>query len=63
MAKLAGLLRKIKELEEKLESCNGAYLMLLQEYTQLKIKYSYEETMEAIKEISKKQRIEGKNLL
>jgi len=63
MAKLAGLLRKIKELEEKLEACAEAYRELLEEHRQLKIKYSYEETMEAVKKFSKKQRIEGKNLL
>ena len=63
MAKLAGLMKKIKDLEIRLEACTQAYTMLLNEYRELKIKYSYEETMEEVKKFSEKQRIEGKNIL
>ena len=63
MAKLAGLLKKIKELEGRLEACTEAYRELLDEHRKLKIKYSYEETMESVKGFSKKQRIEGKDIL
>ena len=63
MAKLTGLMRKVKELEENLEACAEAYRELLNEHRKLKIKYSYEETMETVKEFSEKQRIEGKDLL
>jgi len=63
MAKLAGLLKKIKDLATRLDACREAYLELLDEHTKLKIKYSYEETMGVVKDFSEKQRIEGKNLL
>jgi len=63
MAKLTGLMKKIEELEKRLEVCTEAYRELLNEHRKLKIKYSYEETMETVKEFSEKQRVEGKDLL
>lgn len=63
MAKLKNLYDKIEGLEKQLETCTEAYRELLNEHRKLKIKYSYEETMEAVKEFSEKQKIEGKNLL
>ena len=63
MAKLTRLLKKIEHLEMRLEACTQAYTMLLNKHMELKLKYSYEETMEEVKKISEKQKIEGKNLL
>ena len=63
MAKLARLLKKIKDLETRLEACTEAYIELLDKHRKLKIKYSYEETMEFVKETEEKRRLEGKNIL
>jgi len=63
MAKLKNLYDKISGLEEQLTICNQAYINLLEKYNKLYTKYSYEETMERIKEIDKKRRLEGKDIL
>jgi len=63
MAKLKNLYDKISGLEEQLVICNQAYINLLEKYNKLYQKYSYEETMERIKEIDKVRKLEGKDIL
>ena len=60
MAKLARLFKKIEELKRQLNACSNAYLDILEKYNKLYQKYSYEETMERVKEIEKIRKIEGK---
>ena len=63
MAKIAGLLKKIKDLETRLEACTEAYTELLDKYRKLYQKHSYEETMEVVKKIGEFRRKEGKIVL
>lgn len=63
MAKIAGLLKKIKDLETRLEACTEAYTELLDKYRKLYCKHSYEETMEVVKKIEEFRRKEGKIIL
>jgi len=63
MAKLKNLFEKINALKEQLRICNKAYLNLLDKYNKLYQKYSYEESIEKVKEINEVRRIEGKIIL
>ena len=63
MAKLAGLMNKVAGLKEQLAICNNAYMDILKKYNKLYQKYSYQETIEKVKEISEKRQLEGKLLL
>jgi len=63
MAKLAGLMNQVAGLKEQLSICNNAYMDILEKYNELYQKYSYQETMDRVKEISEKRQLEGKLLL
>jgi len=51
------------ELKNRLAICTQAYTELLEEYHKLFQKYSYEETMEKVKEIDAKRKLERKLIL
>jgi len=61
MAKLAKLMNQVAGLKEQLSICNQAYEKLLKRYNKLYQKYSYEETIEKVKEINE-QRKDRKNI-
>lgn len=63
MAKLAKLMNEITSLKKQLSICNQAYMNLLEKYNKLYQKYSYQETMERVKEISEKRNLQGKIIL
>ena len=50
-------------LKEQLAICNQAYMDLLEKYNKLYQKYSYQETMERVKEINKVRNLQGKLIL
>ena len=63
MAKLKNLYDKISSLREQLSVCNQAYIILLNKHRKLRIKYSYEETMEEVKRIDKDRNVNKKLIL
>jgi len=62
MAKLAKLLKENASLKEQLAICNQAYMDLLEKYNKLYQKYSYQETMDRVKEIENVRK-KRKNLI
>ncbi len=63
MAKLTGLMHQITSLREQLSICNQAYINLNKKYMDLYQKYSYEESMEKVKEIDKDRNVNKKLIL
>lgn len=62
MAKLDQFIKKISVLKEQLSVCSQAYMDLLDKYNKLYQKYSYEETMERVKQVNE-QRKNWKDIL
>ena len=62
MAKLAKLMNENAELKGQLSACGQAYMELLERYNKLYQKYSYEETMEQVKQVNE-QRKNWKDIL
>ena len=62
MAKLAKLMIENIALKQRIGACSEAYRELLVKYRKLYTKYSYQETMEQVKEIEEIRKKEGKIL-
>ncbi|KKN22684.1 hypothetical protein LCGC14_0912670 [marine sediment metagenome] len=62
MAKLAKLMNENIALKQRIGDCTEAYTELLSRYRKLYTKYSYQETMEQVKEVNEQRKKEGKIL-
>ena len=56
MAKLAKLMNEVAGLKQQLAICNQAYMDVLERYNKLYQKYSYQETMERVKQVNKQRK-------